>query len=1788
MTSTRKKDKESDKESFGSTEEDPKVILFESKKENLFKILQSIYDLGLQVSVNSSVKSQFLSRISSLDQIRTNFMETLDAYNLALLESGSTTKPNYAPLTAFDEIYCQIKGIESNIRSQNKTNDNASNKFEFLNRKLPPLKLVSFDGTPSKWITFHENFKSLIHDNSHLTDAEKVQYLIGCLSGKALTVCSGIVPTANNYLLIWNALIEKYQDTRVQASMYLHQMLQFKPYQSIDIFLEQFHSAQAALRRLNIKDLSDFIITDLALSKLDKEVVNLFEQSHSHIAIPTFDHLSQFLKEQSKIITLRNHSFTAKRNNNTETNKSSYKSKNSQAFASTSTTTQDTPVRSCKVCGSPDFHPLYRCSQFINQNAKDRSDIVNKYNFCRNCLGFHNIKLCKSTNTCSICHRKHHSLLHLNNFNSSNNRVVEHGSAQSTQRAPAPAPPPPSTALATHGSSPVPAAAAGDSDNFARENSNAPYLLLTSATSCVENNTTVLLPTASVYAYNNNKPYTLRVFLDTGSMSHFITKACCKRLNLEINPDKSSIFGIGHAKILSFGTTTFKIFSRFDQRCCYTIHAWVLDRITDDLPNVSIDITNLAPLRNLPMADDAFHIPGEIDCLLGNELFPLLLGSGKVPLPGSSVVAVETTLGYIAMGRADCQPRITSRACPAQLNKNKSEQTFLCATSALSLDTLTQRFWELESVPNKNHMSPDDQACEQIFNSTHSRDETGRYTVQLPFKAPCTELGNSYSTAMRRLINLEKKLDSDPDIRANYNATLQDYIDKGYLDKVKDPSFNIPHYYIPHRAVYRPDKQSSKTRIVLDASCKTSSGKSLNDLLYIGPNLQSNIFNLLINLRMFSVAVIADIEKMYFQLNLSADHHAFQRILYRFNKDSDISTFEFNRVSFGVSSSPYLAMRVVRQLASDSRDKYPLAAYEAENHMYMDDYVCSLDGVDIAEQTYQEMVAMFRSGGFNLVKWISNSSELLNKIPSTYLNPQNIEFDADAHTNTKIVGMQWNPIEDFFQFKINGNSVKCTKRTVLSATARLFDPLGLIGPVVAYMKVLVQECWKHDLDWDDAVPAYIENKFNKFHKELSYLEQIKFPRHVGIIADSHVTLLGFADASERCYGAAVYIRVSSNDDDNGSVFLLTSKSRVAPLKNTPLARLELCAALLLANLLSSVVEVLSKRCKINNVFAFSDSTVTLTWIHSPSHKFHTFVANRIVEINSKLPAKHWFHIDGTENPADVVSRPVTPKQLLDLTFWFTAPHWFSFPLNQWPIKPFKVNLNNNNSEVMENKNSSLPVKVTQEVPQPIQSLIDRISKYSILLRSLVLILRFCKLLNSRGCITVSDLDAAEIYLIRYVQSRYFAEEINALKSNKTLNKSLAKLNPFLDSNNILRVGGRLTHSQLDYGQKHPILIPTKSRFTQILIDFYHVTNLHTGPALLLSIIRQKFWILSARNIVRQRVHSCNKCFKLKPQNTYPPMGDLPDFRVSQAKAFVNTAVDYCGPFYITHIRKRGIKSHKAYICVFVCLTTKAVHLELVSDLSSDLFLAAFKRFISRRGPVAMIYSDGGTNFIGAKRKLNEIYALIQSKSHINYIGEQLAQHRVRFKHSPPYGPHFNGLSEVNVRCVKTHLFKVIGSQILTYEEFSTILVQIECLLNNRPLSILSSDPSDISALTPNHFLNVTPLKFLPAEDVTDISDNRLSRYQLLNKITHSFWRRWSQEYLTSLQQREKWNTPSKPIEIGTIVVIKDNNAHPLCWPLGIIDATYPGKDNIVRTVKVRTASGSYIRPVVRLCPLPTQ
>jgi len=482
----------------------------------------------------------------------------------------------------------------------------------------------------------------------------------------------------------------------------------------------------------------------------------------------------------------------------------------------------------------------------------------------------------------------------------------------------------------------------------------------------------------------------------------------------------------------------------------------------------------------------------------------------------------------------------------------------------------------------------------------------------------------------------------------------------------------------------------------------------------------------------------------------------------------------------------------------------------------------------------------------------------------------------------------------------------------------------------------------------------------------------------------------------------------------------------------------------------------------------------------------------------------------------------------------------------------------------------------QNIARLDSSIIERFSSLTRLKRVLAYCLRFKdNLLNptaqAKEPLTVQDKDKALILAIKICQANEFHEELHNLRTQKPLNSKskILSLHPFIDSNGIIRVGERLRHAPIEYSKKHPILLPSKHHLTELIIRDVHYSNLHAGPQAVLAAMHNNYWPISGRNAIRRVLRKCIVCFRTKPPTITQLMGDLPSLRVAQARAFINTGVDYAGPFSIKISRN---KTGKAYLSIFICLATKAVHFELVSDLTTTSFLNAIKRFISRRGRCINLYTDNSTTFVGANNQLLELKEFLAKNT--NQIQQYLVGQFIDWKFIPPYSPHMGGLWEAAVKSAKAHMKKVIGTTTLSFEELYTILVQIEACLNSRPLTPISNDPTDLQALTPGHFLIGEALNAIPEHDLSEAPLNRLTRYQLITQVKQSFWSRWSQEYISQLQQRSKWKRAkdANP-KIGTIVLIKNENTPPMNWPLGRIAEVHPGADGIIRVVTIKTSHG---------------
>ncbi|KAF0703339.1 Integrase catalytic domain-containing protein, partial [Aphis craccivora] len=298
--------------------------------------------------------------------------------------------------------------------------------------------------------------------------------------------------------------------------------------------------------------------------------------------------------------------------------------------------------------------------------------------------------------------------------------------------------------------------------------------------------------------------------------------------------------------------------------------------------------------------------------------------------------------------------------------------------------------------------------------------------------------------------------------------------------------------------------------------------------------------------------------------------------------------------------------------------------------------------------------------------------------------------------------------------------------------------------------------------------------------------------------------------------------------------------------------------------------------------------------------------------------------------------------------------------------------------------------------------------------------------------------------------------------------------------------------------KHPSLLPKASCLTSLIINHYHLTFLHAGPKLVISMLRQKFWIMSDRDAVRRTIFSCIPYTRHKAKHPIPSMGILPEARVQLHRVFSRVGLDFGGPFLVKECKRRNIRTTKVFISVFICMAVKAIHVEVVSDLTTAAFLAAMDRFVARLGVPTELYSDCGTNYVGAARQLKTLLADTEVQNQLS------SRIEYTWHFNPPAAPHFGGLWEAAIKSVKFHLKHVIGTQILTYEEFQTVVTRVEGILNSTPLTPVSTDPHDFEALTPGHFLIGQPISMIPEKEVTSVPINRPTRWQLLLSIASIF------------------------------------------------------------------------------------
>ncbi|XP_058449243.1 uncharacterized protein LOC131429209 [Malaya genurostris] len=1508
---------------------------------------------------------------------------------------------------------------------------------------------------------------------------------------------------------------------------------------------------------------------------MDCNAQKLWENQRDKTKRPSYEDLIVFIHEHSRTLQSLQLSQTAI---------SFVENKSPRSLAVANHAASES-TQKCAACKQT--HYLFQCEFFRVQTPQQRFELVKRSNLCINCLkSTHQSKNCNS-GSCKYCQRKHHTLLHLPPspalFVTDAQQYMQpvipmlQKQSQFVNKM--------SLAPTVIQSSDTVVTSVGNSRSLASPPVLAPFHassgnVAPSSTTCQTvipvpvNDYTVFLFTALVKVRDNlGQDQFARVLLDSGSQSNFISESLCQRLALHRSKVNVPVSGIGQAIMNVRYKVSVQFSSRFEsQQHC--MECLVLPKLTVSLPTKSVNISAWKIPKHLPLADPQFNVSHGIDLIVGAELFSMILQSEQIKFNEHLPVLQKTSLGYIIAGKVP-----TEASTPVT-----------CLVSTFDdLDAKVKRFWEVENFDHYKTYSAEEQQCETHFATRHIRNAEGRYIVRLPIRQEMLpHIGDTWATAARRLTAVEKRLRADVDLRNSYVQFMEEYRQLGHMEEVQT-RVAVPQFFLPHHAISRPDSSTTKTRIVFDGSCKSNNHLSLNDVLLTGPTVQPTLLATVLNFRMHRYAMTADIEKMYRQILVHPEDRPLQQILWRQNESEAIKPYYLNTVTYGTSCAPFLATRTLNQLAEDDGDDFPLATPVVKRDFYVDDLLTGSDNLETLVKTGQQLIELLNKGGFFLRKWSANHPALLEHIPERFRETLRA-VELDQSPAIKTLGLLWFPEEDLFGFKIPQFSriEKVTKRIALSEMSQLFDPLGLIGPVVASAKMFVQQLWLENLNWDDELPDKLQSWWLSFRASIDTIGHLRVPRWVLSSTAVNWDLHCFTDASERGYGCCIYA-VSSNSESTTSN-LLIAKSRVAPAGGLSIPRLELCAAVLGSQVADSVLQTIGFS---GSMTYWTDSTIVLHWIRSPPSKWKVFVSNRIAEIQRLTRDYKWRHVSTTDNPADRISRGVEPQQLLHDSLWWNGPSFLLLSSEDWPESIIVTSPSLTEQQMLERKTT---VALHSHVPDT--SMIHAYSELAPLLRVTAYCQRFiancraAKSERSQGSITVHEYDKALKTLVRIAQVADFKAELKYLEGRGggslkgfPSKSSIKDLDLIIDTG-LLRVHGRISKSAGTYDSRFPMVLPAKHHLTKLIAKSVHHQTLHAGPTQLLATLKQRFWPVRGRDLARRTVHRCITCFRCRPKISNQYMAPLPAARITAAKVFEHTGLDYCGPFLVRPLAGRGA-SVKVWVAVYVCFVVKAVVLDIVAGMSAAACVNSLRRFVSRVGRVRIIHCDNSTSFVGAYREIKEMrQQFIEQLKSSGWLNECLEK-GIEFQFIPPRAPHVGGLWEAAVKSFKHHLVRIMGSSPYHFDDLRTAVSQAEDIMNSRPLTPLSTHPDDLSVLTPAHFLIGEPTFCLPEPDQSNIPVNRLSHFQATQRSMHDFWKRWSKEYISLLHQRPaKWRKNPTLFRIGSMVLLKKDNTPPKQWPLGRVIAVFPNEDNIVRVVDVRTQAGIRRRATTELCLLP--
>ena len=1094
-------------------------------------------------------------------------------------------------------------------------------------------------------------------------------------------------------------------------------------------------------------------------------------------------------------------------------------------------------------------------------------------------------------------------------------------------------------------------------------------------------------------------------------------------------------------------------------------------------------------------------------------------------------------------------------------------------SNATSVSSLLEKLYNTEfsdvtTIEESKHSVEDEEAINIAQSSIKLID--GRYEVGVPWKLPRIELPNNESLALRRLNYLMHRLNRDEQLCKSYADAIQDYLDKGYVTKV---DASAKRWYLPHHPVVNVHKPN-KVRIVFDCAARYGN-VSLNDALLKGPDLTNALTGVLLRFRKHPVALAADIREMFLRVRLpEADRWAFSFLWSPKGVNQPHEVYQWNVHPFGATSSPFCANYALKRVAADNKATFREEVSQAVlRNFYVDDFLASVETTEKALALAKEMKLLLSKGGFDLVKWVSNDREVLREVAESDVTSGSVIL-CPKDSCQRTLGVNWRLGNDTFTFEVSRPKHPYSRRTVLSFVASIYDPLGFIAPVIFPGKRLLQEVCREGLGWDCPLPSSFHTAWSNWHETLSQLSPIAVPRCYlptgATVTDTELHV--FSDASETGYGTVGYVRYSLADGKFWCSFLM-GKSRVAPLKFVTVPRLELTAAVLSAQMMKHLL--IETDLIFHRVCLWTDSAVVLRYLKSTSKRFATFVANRVQRIRELTSCACWRYVPTTCNPADVASRGVPAVDSKRMELWLKGPDFLWKGEESWPTDIDKPHILD---DELEMKKTVMALSVHQR-NEWFEELCDQCASWMHLLKRIAWLTRFKTYLQiklqgrtdkvlSLGVIKLNEINEAELVIIRLVQLATFSSIVTG---GVVYPNELRRLKPIVERG-VMCLGGRVPSLKPKL-----MIIPVKHRVTDLIVEHYHRMVAHSGATCVLATIRKKYWLVKGMATVRRILSKCTQCRLLESRPCQQSMAPLPPCRTDLGTyPFKYCGLDYFGPFQV----KCGRKASKRFGCLFTCMQSRAIHIEIAHSMSTDSFLMALVRFISRRGAPEDLYSDNGSNFVGADSELKRNLETVNQKR----IIEGLHVYSVNWHFNPPMSSHRGGAWERIIRTVRKALRFVVSLQTVTEEVLLTGMAEVERVVNDRPLVPVYDDPDQEHILRPSDLLLLKPSLGI-VNDTVPLRDRFTKAWRQAQHISNVFWKRWRRDYLPTLQSTNKWLKPSRNLKVGDLVLIMKTDTLRGHWPKGVVVDVHPGVDTLVRQVSIKTGNGIIRRDVRSVCLL---